>query len=67
MEKLSIIGRMRRFVGDTIAEMKRCTWPGRRQLAESTVLVVVAIMVLACFVAGVDQVALILIRLVTVG
>ena len=64
---LSIIGKIRRFVAETAAEMRRCTWPDRRQLAESTLLVVVAMLVLACFVAGVDEVARVVIRLVTVG
>ena len=50
-----------------MAELGRCTWPNRQQLFESTVLVVVAIVILALFVAGVDEVARIVIRLVTVG
>ena len=65
--KKSIMGRIRQFIADTSAEMRRCNWPDRRQLMESTVLVVVATLILACFVAGVDEVARILIGLVTVG
>ncbi len=63
----SFMGRIRRFISDTVAELRRCTWPSRQQLLESTVLVVVVIAILALFVAGVDEVARILIRLVTVG
>ena len=63
----SFTGKIRRFIADTVAELGRCTWPSRQQLLESTGLVVVAIAVLAVFVAGVDEVARILIRLVTVG
>ena len=66
-KKKSIMGRIRQFIADTAAEMRRCNWPDRRQLMESTVLVVVATLVLACFVAGVDEVARIVIGLVTVG
>ncbi|MBE6364131.1 MAG: preprotein translocase subunit SecE [Lentisphaerae bacterium] len=62
----SVTGRIRRFCADTVAEMRRCSWPSRRQLLESTVLVVVAMVILACFVAGVDEIAMWLIRLVTV-
>ena len=65
--KKSIMGRIRQFIADTAAEMRRCNWPDRRQLMESTVLVVVATLILACFVAGVDEVARIVINLVTVG
>ena len=61
----SVTGRIRRFCADTVAEMRRCSWPSRRQLLESTLLVVVAMAVLACFVAGVDEVARLLIDLVT--
>lgn len=65
--KKSLMGRIRQFIADTAAEMRRCNWPDRRQLMESTVLVVVATLILACFVAGVDEIARILISLVTVG
>ena len=60
-------GRIRRFFSDTVAEMKRCTWPTRQQLLESTGLVVVAIIILALFVFGVDEVARVVITWVAVG
>ena len=63
----AITGKIRRFFSDTVAEMKRCTWPTRQQLLESTGLVVVAIMILALFVFGVDELARVVIRLVAVG
>ncbi|MBE6400352.1 MAG: preprotein translocase subunit SecE [Lentisphaerae bacterium] len=62
----SITGRIRRFCADTMAELRRCSWPNRQQLIESTLLVVVAMVILACFVAGVDYVAQLLIRFMTV-
>jgi preprotein translocase SecE subunit len=62
----SFMGKIRRFCADTAAEMRRCSWPTKQQLLESTLLVVVAMVILACFVAGVDEVARLLIRLVTV-
>ena len=63
---VSFIGRIRRFIADTIIELQRCSWPSRRELLESTVLVVVAMVILALFVWGVDELAMRLIRLVTV-
>ena len=60
-------GKIRRFFSDTVAEMGRCTWPTRKQLLESTGLVVVAVIILALFVFGVDKVAEQVIRWVTVG
>ena len=60
------MGKVRRFIADTIAELGRCSWPTRQELLESTVLVVVAMVILALFVAGVDELAMRLIHLVTV-
>ena len=64
---VSVMEKIRRFISDTVAEMGRCTWPSKQQLLESTILVVVAMFALACFVAAVDEIAMRLIRLVTVG
>ena len=63
----AVTGRIRRFISDTVAEMRRCTWPTRQQLLESTGLVVVAIIILALFVFGVDEVARVVITWVAVG
>ena len=61
----TVMGRIRKVCADTVAELGRCSWPTRQQLLESTVLVVVAMVILACFVAGVDELARLLIDLVT--
>ncbi len=63
----SVTGKIRRFISDTMAELRRCTWPTRQQLFESTILVVINIAILAVFVAGIDWVASGVIRLITVG
>ena len=51
------MGKVRSFFSDTIAELKRCTWPTRSELFDSTLLVIVTIVVLACFVGVVDNIA----------
>ncbi len=63
----SFTGGIRRFFGETAAEMKRCTWPSRQQLFESTLLVVVNVVILACFVYVVDILAGMLISWITTG
>ena len=63
----AVTGKIRRFFSDTVAEMGRCTWPTRQQLLESTGLVVVAVIILALFVFGVDEVARVVIKWVAVG
>ena len=65
--KLSLLGKIRNFITGTAAEMRRCTWPDRRHLSESTLLVIVAVVFLGCFVAIVDQIAMLVIRFLTVG
>ena len=62
-----ITGKVRGFIRDTLAELGRCTWPGRQELMESTVLVIVVVVILGCFVAGVDEVTRIAIRFITTG
>jgi preprotein translocase subunit SecE len=66
-DRISFMEKVRRFISDTVAEMGRCTWPSKQQLWESTILVVVAMVILAGFVAGVDEIAVRLISLITVG
>lgn len=62
-----VTGRIRSFFSNTIAELGRCTWPGKTELFESTILVIVVIGILALYVAGVDEVARRAIRFVTTG
>ena len=62
----SVTGRIRGVCADTAAELRRCSWPTRGEVLESTDLVVVAMVILACFVAGVDEIARLLIRWITV-
>lgn len=62
-----ITGKVRGFLSNTVAELGRCTWPGKSELFESTILVIVVIGILAVYVAGVDEIARLAIRFVTTG
>ncbi len=62
-----ITGRVRRFLAETVAELRRCTWPSRSELFESTILVIVVMGILALFVAGVDELSRIAIKIITTG
>ena len=44
----------KKFVLDTISELKKSSWPPKNELMESTLLVIVSVAVLGLFVAGVD-------------
>jgi len=58
--------RIRQFIADTMNELRKCSWPERRELYESTILVIVAVMILALFVAAVDWVSLNAINLLVI-
>jgi len=59
------IGKIRVFFEETNEELKKCTWPSRDQLLESTLLVIVALVAVALFVTAVDYVLIKLINFVT--
>lgn len=51
------MGKARTFINETIVELKKCSWPQREELYESTILVIVTVLILALFVALVDAVS----------
>ena len=61
--------RMRKQIRDTyqgiIAELKKCTWPTRDELWNSTVVVIISVLMLSVFVFAADWLSQFLIRLVT--
>jgi len=59
------ITRARIFISETINELKKCSWPERSQLFESTVLVIITVLMLASFVAVVDFVSMKIISFLT--
>jgi len=52
----------RQFYLDTVLELKKCTWPTRQELVESTVVVIISVAILAVFVLAIDTVGEYLIR-----
>lgn len=57
------IGGMRDFFGEVSTELKKCAWPTRPELFDSTVVVILSVGLLAGFVAVCDVVLRELIRL----
>ena len=51
-----LVGGLRSFIRSTIDEMTKCTWPTKDQVLESTLLVIIALVITSIFVAGVDQI-----------
>ncbi len=54
--------KIRKFLGEIMAEMKKVTWPTREELKESTKLVIIATFVVTLFIGLVDQLLSLLIR-----
>jgi preprotein translocase subunit SecE len=44
------------FFGEVVQEMKKASWPGRQELFESTVVVIVSLFLLSLFVGLCDEV-----------
>ena len=51
----NLFAKIRIFIEDTMEEMRKCSWPSREQLLESTLLVLVTMVAVSLFVFGIDQ------------
>ncbi len=52
------------FVNDVVKEMRKVTWPTREELKESTMIVAVATVLFAAFVAASDYIITMVINFV---
>ena len=59
------VGKVREFFVEVMAELKKSSWPTRRELVDSTVVVIITIVVLGVFVALADVVFLRIIGFLT--
>ncbi len=50
-------GRSRRFVTEVVSEMKKVSWPNRVELLQATLVVLVAVAIMAVFLGGADVVS----------
>ncbi|NQU15030.1 MAG: preprotein translocase subunit SecE [Desulfobacteraceae bacterium] len=60
------IAKIRNVYHETVAELAKCTWPGWNELGESTVLVIVSVLILSLFVFFADWILQAIIQLLTV-
>lgn len=51
-----MVAKIKKFVGDVVAEMKKVAWPNKEQLKESTTVVVVVSLIITLIVFVIDQV-----------
>ncbi len=59
------IEKTRGFLTEVVTEMKRSSWPTRKELVDSTIVVIVSMVLLGVFVALADMVFLKIIGLLT--
>jgi preprotein translocase subunit SecE len=45
---------IRIFTGETLAELRKATWPTRTELKDSTIVVVIAVIILGVFISIAD-------------
>jgi preprotein translocase subunit SecE len=57
--------KVQEFVVEVWAELKKSSWPTRRELIDSTIVVIVTILILGIFVALADLVFLRIVALLT--
>lgn len=48
-------GRSRRFVQEVVAEMRKVSWPNRSELLQATLVVLIAVAIMAAFLGLADQ------------
>ena len=58
---------VRDFLNEVGAELKKSSWPTRKELVDSTMVVIVTVLILGVFVAAADVIFLKVIGLLTRG
>jgi preprotein translocase subunit SecE len=53
---MTLIERMREFIKDVRVEATKVSWPTRNELRDSTIVVIVTVIIVAAFVGVVDRV-----------
>ena len=59
--------KVRDFLNEVGAELKKSSWPTRKELVDSTMVVIVTVLILGMFVAAADVIFLKIIGLLTRG
>jgi len=62
---MNVVVKCRTFFQEVVDEVKKSTWPQRQELMESTVVVLVSLLLLAVFVGVSDKVLILFFRILT--
>ena len=61
----AVTEKIRTLILETLDEMRKSSWPTRDQLFESTILVIVALILSTVYLAGIDQILFRAVRFLT--
>jgi len=61
----NLLGKINSFTTGTISEIRKCSWPGKDELFESTILVIVGMVLLGSTVAALDYLNIVAIKALT--
>lgn len=64
MEAVGIVARSGRFLREVRAELRKVSWPTRKELISYTVIVLIAVLVVALYIGAIDFVFALLLDLV---
>ena len=54
-QNLGLMARLREFIKDVRSESAKVSWPSRQELRDSTVVVIVTVIIVATFIGIVDR------------
>jgi preprotein translocase subunit SecE len=49
-----MLGRMKRFFSETLDELKKASWPVKKELGKSTIVVIVGMLLISFYVSVID-------------
>jgi len=65
MEKIKkFLNSIRTFVDEVGAELKKTAWPSRQELIESTMVVIVSVIMLGVFIGVCDKILIVILDLI---
>ncbi len=62
-----MLSRIKQFIREVIAESKKVTWPGKKEVIGSTIVVMIAVFLTAIFIGVVDYILSLILSLITVS
>jgi len=62
-KRMSLAAQAREFVKDVQVEFSKISWPSRNELRDSTVVVILTVMIVSAFIGVVDQLLNMLVHL----